>query len=131
MPGTSLFSARTSMGVGGYTLIRVHRLLLCRGTTYLNMSSLECELNLLRRDGPGSFDFVQAGNSISQRIFPPKRGVGGANDQQPSNPFWNIVWSFITRVPSAAQVACRAPKPIMLNTVRGFRGGFVINASLV
>ncbi|KAJ7165659.1 Neutral/alkaline nonlysosomal ceramidase [Mycena crocata] len=49
-------------------------------------------------DGPGSFDFVQGDNSTSQ------------------NPLWNIVKSFITPIPSAAQVACQAPKPILLNT---------------
>ncbi|KAJ7802418.1 Neutral/alkaline nonlysosomal ceramidase [Mycena olivaceomarginata] len=49
-------------------------------------------------DGPGSFDFTQGDNSSSQ------------------NPFWNIVKSFITPPPSAAQVACQAPKPILLNT---------------
>ncbi|KAJ7683523.1 Neutral/alkaline nonlysosomal ceramidase [Mycena rosella] len=49
-------------------------------------------------DGPGSFDFVQGDNSTSQ------------------NPFWEIVKSFITPIPSAAQVACQAPKPILLNT---------------
>ncbi|KAJ6579640.1 ceramidase [Mycena vulgaris] len=49
-------------------------------------------------DGPGSFDFVQGDNSTSQ------------------NPFWDIVKSVITPIPSAAQVACQAPKPILLNT---------------
>ncbi|KAJ7476883.1 Neutral/alkaline nonlysosomal ceramidase [Mycena galericulata] len=49
-------------------------------------------------DGPGSFDFVQGDNSTSQ------------------NPLWDIVKSFITPIPSAAQVACQAPKPILLNT---------------
>ncbi|KAJ7775713.1 Neutral/alkaline nonlysosomal ceramidase [Mycena maculata] len=49
-------------------------------------------------DGPGSFDFVQGDNSTTQ------------------NPFWDIVKSFITPIPSAAQVACQAPKPILLNT---------------
>ncbi|KAJ7618532.1 Neutral/alkaline nonlysosomal ceramidase [Roridomyces roridus] len=49
-------------------------------------------------DGPGAFDFVQGDNSTSQ------------------NPLWEIVKSFITPIPSAAQVACQAPKPILLNT---------------
>ncbi|KAJ7661420.1 Neutral/alkaline nonlysosomal ceramidase [Mycena polygramma] len=49
-------------------------------------------------DGPGSFDFVQGDNSTSQ------------------NPFWDIVKSVITPIPSAAQVACQYPKPILLNT---------------
>ncbi|KAJ7062780.1 Neutral/alkaline nonlysosomal ceramidase [Mycena amicta] len=49
-------------------------------------------------DGPGSFDFVQGDNSTSQ------------------NPLWEIVKSVITPIPSAAQVACQAPKPILLNT---------------
>jgi len=49
-------------------------------------------------DGPGSFDFVQGDNSTVQ------------------NPLWDIVKSVITPIPSAAQVACQAPKPILLNT---------------
>ncbi|KAJ7124486.1 Neutral/alkaline nonlysosomal ceramidase [Mycena epipterygia] len=49
-------------------------------------------------DGPGSFDFVQGDNSTTQ------------------NPLWDIVKSFITPIPSAAQVACQFPKPILLNT---------------
>ncbi|KAJ7196939.1 Neutral/alkaline nonlysosomal ceramidase [Mycena pura] len=49
-------------------------------------------------DGPGSFDFVQGDNSTQQ------------------NPFWDLVKSFITPIPSAVQVACQAPKPILLNT---------------
>ncbi|KAF7354597.1 Neutral ceramidase [Mycena sanguinolenta] len=49
-------------------------------------------------DGPGSFDFVQGDNSTSQ------------------NPLWEIVKSFITPIPSAEQVACQYPKPILLNT---------------
>ncbi|KAF8177747.1 Neutral/alkaline non-lysosomal ceramidase-domain-containing protein [Mycena galopus ATCC 62051] len=40
-------------------------------------------------DGPGSFDFVQGDNSTSQ------------------NPLWEIVKSFITPIPSAAQTACQ------------------------
>ncbi|KAJ6544353.1 Neutral/alkaline nonlysosomal ceramidase [Mycena capillaripes] len=49
-------------------------------------------------DGPGSFDFVQGDNSTSQ------------------NPLWDIVKSFITPIPTAQQVACQFPKPILLNT---------------
>ncbi|KAJ6578582.1 Neutral/alkaline nonlysosomal ceramidase [Mycena sp. CBHHK59/15] len=49
-------------------------------------------------DGPGAFDFVQGDNSTSQ------------------NPFWEIVKNFVTPAPSAAQIACQAPKPILLNT---------------
>ncbi|KAJ7740568.1 Neutral/alkaline nonlysosomal ceramidase [Mycena metata] len=49
-------------------------------------------------DGPGSFDFVQGDNSTTQ------------------NPLWEIVKSFITPIPSAAQTACQFPKPILLNT---------------
>ncbi|KAJ7815949.1 Neutral/alkaline nonlysosomal ceramidase [Mycena olivaceomarginata] len=49
-------------------------------------------------DGPGSFDFVQGDNSTSQ------------------NPLWDIVKSVITPIPSAEQVACQFPKPILLNT---------------
>ncbi|KAJ6473129.1 Neutral/alkaline nonlysosomal ceramidase [Mycena sanguinolenta] len=49
-------------------------------------------------DGPGSFDFVQGDNSTSQ------------------NPLWEIVKSFITPIPTAEQVACQFPKPILLNT---------------
>ncbi|KAJ7983174.1 Neutral/alkaline nonlysosomal ceramidase [Mycena polygramma] len=49
-------------------------------------------------DGPGSFDFVQGDNSTTQ------------------NPFWEIVKSAITPIPTPAQVACQYPKPILLNT---------------
>ncbi|KAJ7766995.1 Neutral/alkaline nonlysosomal ceramidase [Mycena maculata] len=49
-------------------------------------------------DGPGAFDFVQGDNKTSQ------------------NPFWEIVKAFVTPEPSAAQKACQAPKPILLNT---------------
>ncbi|KAJ7066898.1 Neutral/alkaline nonlysosomal ceramidase [Mycena belliarum] len=49
-------------------------------------------------DGPGALDFIQGDNSTSQ------------------NPLWEIVKSFITPIPSAAQTACQAPKPILLNT---------------
>eukprot|EP00898_Chlorokybus_atmophyticus_P004720 jgi/Chlat1/5249/Chrsp33S05010 len=46
-------------------------------------------------DGPGAFDFKQG-------------DVHG-------NPFWNVVRSFI-KAPSAAQVKCHAPKPVLLDT---------------
>lgn len=47
-------------------------------------------------DGPGALDFVQ-------------------NDPgAPSNPFWNIVGSAIAP-PSAKQLACQWPKPVLLN----------------
>ncbi|KAL5121413.1 hypothetical protein ACEQ8H_000484 [Pleosporales sp. CAS-2024a] len=47
-------------------------------------------------DGPGAFDFVQ-------------------NDPgAPTNPFWNIVGSAIAP-PSAKQIACQYPKPVLLN----------------
>lgn len=47
-------------------------------------------------DGPGAFDFVQ-------------------NDPgAPSNPFWNVVGSAIAP-PSAKQIKCQQPKPILLN----------------
>ncbi|CAK5278266.1 unnamed protein product [Mycena citricolor] len=49
-------------------------------------------------DGPGAFDFIQGDNSTSQ------------------NPLWEIVKSAVTPIPSAAQVACQFPKPILLNT---------------
>ncbi|KAF7316474.1 Neutral ceramidase [Mycena indigotica] len=49
-------------------------------------------------DGPGAFDFVQGDNSTSQ------------------NPLWEIVKGAVTPSPSAAQIACHAPKPILLNT---------------
>ncbi|KAJ6566570.1 Neutral/alkaline nonlysosomal ceramidase [Mycena capillaripes] len=49
-------------------------------------------------DGPGAFDFVQGDNKTSQ------------------NPFWELVKVFITPAPSAEQVACQLPKPILLNT---------------
>ncbi|KII95439.1 hypothetical protein PLICRDRAFT_48400 [Plicaturopsis crispa FD-325 SS-3] len=50
-------------------------------------------------DGPGAFDFVQGDNS---------------SDSQ--NPFWEIVKGAVTPYPSAAQIACQYPKPILLNT---------------
>ncbi|KAJ3969998.1 Neutral/alkaline nonlysosomal ceramidase [Lentinula raphanica] len=50
-------------------------------------------------DGPGAFDFIQ-----------------GDNSSQPQNPFWEIVKDFVTPAPSAAQIACQNPKPILLNT---------------
>ncbi|KAF9041756.1 Neutral/alkaline nonlysosomal ceramidase [Hymenopellis radicata] len=50
-------------------------------------------------DGPGAFDFVQGDNS---------------SDSQ--NPFWEIVKGAVTPLPSAAQIACQDPKPILLNT---------------
>ncbi|KAL0572394.1 hypothetical protein V5O48_009572 [Marasmius crinis-equi] len=49
-------------------------------------------------DGPGAFDFVQ-----------------GDNDTQSQNPLWEIVKGVVTPFPSAAQVACQSPKPILLN----------------
>ncbi|KAJ7144716.1 ceramidase [Mycena crocata] len=49
-------------------------------------------------DGPGAFDFVQGDNKTSQ------------------NPFWEIVKVFITPAPPEEQIACQAPKPILLNT---------------
>jgi neutral ceramidase len=48
-------------------------------------------------DGPGAFDFTQ--------------GDSGA----PDNPLWTAV-SGLLRVPTAAQVACQVPKPILLDT---------------
>ncbi|KAF8959977.1 Neutral/alkaline nonlysosomal ceramidase [Flammula alnicola] len=50
-------------------------------------------------DGPGAFDFVQ-----------------GDNSSTPQNPFWEIVKGVVTPLPSAAQIACQDPKPILLNT---------------
>ncbi|KIK60282.1 hypothetical protein GYMLUDRAFT_43572 [Collybiopsis luxurians FD-317 M1] len=50
-------------------------------------------------DGPGAFDFIQ-----------------GDNSSQPQNPFWELVKNFVTPPPSAAQIACQDPKPILLNT---------------
>jgi neutral ceramidase len=49
-------------------------------------------------DGPGAFDFTQGDNRTSQ------------------NPFWEIVKGAVTPNPSAEQVACHTPKPILLNT---------------
>ena len=45
-------------------------------------------------DGPGAFDFTQGTNS--------------------SNPFWNTISRLISK-PSPQDVACHAPKPILLN----------------
>lgn len=47
-------------------------------------------------DGPGLFDFKQGTTS--------------------GNPFWDIVKGAVTPEPSAEQIACHAPKPILLNT---------------
>jgi hypothetical protein len=49
-------------------------------------------------DGPGLFDFKQGTTS--------------------GNAFWDIVKGAVTPEPSPEQVACHAPKPILLNTVR-------------
>jgi len=46
-------------------------------------------------DGPGAFDFTQGTNS--------------------SNPFWNAVAGLLSK-PTKEQIACQAPKPILLNT---------------
>lgn len=47
-------------------------------------------------DGPGMFDFTQGTNSTSK------------------NPFWNFIAHFLS-APSAEQVKCQHPKPILLN----------------
>ncbi|KAF7300950.1 Neutral ceramidase [Mycena indigotica] len=49
-------------------------------------------------DGPGALDFIQGDNATTQ------------------NPLWEIVKGFVTPLPNAAQRACHAPKPILLNT---------------
>lgn len=49
-------------------------------------------------DGPGAFDFTQ--------------GDSGTPD---ANPLWSVVKAFIKQ-PSAEQIACQAPKPILLDT---------------
>jgi neutral ceramidase len=46
--------------------------------------------------GPGQFDFYQG--------------------QTSPNPLWNIAGAIVTKTPSKAQIACQAPKPILLNT---------------
>jgi len=46
-------------------------------------------------DGPGMFDFTQGSNV---------------------NPFWEVVKGALTPNPTAAEKACQAPKPILLNT---------------
>jgi len=48
-------------------------------------------------DGPGDFDFVQGTNSTS------------------TNPYWNFIAQFLSE-PTAQEIACQAPKPILLNT---------------
>ena len=48
-------------------------------------------------DGPGAFDFSQGTTT--------------------SNPLWNAVRDFIAE-PTAADIACQAPKPIFLATGR-------------
>lgn len=47
-------------------------------------------------DGPGAFDFKQN------------------NSGSPNNPLWSVVGNLV-HVPSAGQVACQAPKPILLD----------------
>jgi neutral ceramidase len=46
-------------------------------------------------DGPGMFNFVQATNT--------------------TNPFWNAISGFLSK-PTKEEIACQAPKPILLNT---------------
>eukprot|EP01112_Ceratiomyxa_fruticulosa_P008704 TRINITY_DN2257_c0_g1_i1.p1 TRINITY_DN2257_c0_g1~~TRINITY_DN2257_c0_g1_i1.p1 ORF type:complete len:572 (+),score=125.15 TRINITY_DN2257_c0_g1_i1:57-1718(+) len=46
-------------------------------------------------DGPGAFDFYQG-------------------DNKTSNPFWNFISTFIAK-PTPQQIACQAPKPILLD----------------
>jgi neutral ceramidase len=48
-------------------------------------------------DGPGDFDFTQGTNSTS------------------TNPYWNFIGHFLSD-PTAEQVKCQYPKPILLNT---------------
>jgi len=48
-------------------------------------------------DGPGLFNFEQGTTT--------------------GNPFWDLVKQAVTPDPSPEQVACHAPKPILLNTV--------------
>eukprot|EP01092_Planopodium_desertum_P014681 TRINITY_DN7499_c0_g1_i1.p1 TRINITY_DN7499_c0_g1~~TRINITY_DN7499_c0_g1_i1.p1 ORF type:complete len:496 (+),score=51.86 TRINITY_DN7499_c0_g1_i1:78-1490(+) len=48
-------------------------------------------------DGPGEFNFEQGTNSTS------------------TNAYWNFIGQFLSE-PSAAEKACQAPKPILLNT---------------
>ncbi|KAI0820986.1 Neutral/alkaline nonlysosomal ceramidase [Irpex lacteus] len=50
-------------------------------------------------DGPGAFDFIQ-----------------GDNSSTPQNPFWELVKGAVTPLPSAEQIACQHPKPILLNS---------------
>ena len=47
-------------------------------------------------DGPGMFSFVQGSNSTKD------------------NPFFNFIAHFLSN-PSKAEIACQAPKPILLN----------------
>ena len=46
-------------------------------------------------DGPGDFNFIQGENN--------------------TNPFWNIITNILKK-PTEEQIACHAPKPILLDT---------------
>uniref|UniRef100_A0A6V3PGQ6 Neutral ceramidase n=1 Tax=Lotharella globosa TaxID=91324 RepID=A0A6V3PGQ6_9EUKA len=80
--------------------------------TYLRMPGLKVHLNETHSvglckpamgysfaagttDGPGMFNFIQSSNS--------------------SNPFWNIISHAIAK-PSKEQIACQAPKPILIDS---------------
>lgn len=80
--------------------------------TYVDMSKVEVQVNATTKvktckpamgysfaagttDGPGAFNFRQGSNS--------------------TNPFWRLVSDFL-KTPSAEQVACQRPKPILLDT---------------
>ena len=66
-------------------------------------------------DGPGMFDFVQGMPLEAMRLVRLtvrlSRMCAGTNT---SNPFWNAI-SHVLSAPTAAQIACHAPKPILLN----------------
>ncbi|CAG2240357.1 ASAH2 [Mytilus edulis] len=80
--------------------------------SYVDMTKVEVQLNATTKvktckpamgysfaagttDGPGAFNFEQGSNS--------------------TNPFWNLISSFL-KAPTAEQIACHKPKPILLDT---------------
>ena len=67
-------------------------------------------------DGPGAFDFTQVCHQVYYYKAPSTYAwlciLQGTNS---SNPFWDFVAGII-KSPSEEQVACHAPKPILLDT---------------
>ncbi|TFK19427.1 ceramidase [Coprinopsis marcescibilis] len=83
-----------------YMAMDKHRFTLPNGTTVSTCSAaLGFSFAGGTTDGPGAFDFTQ-----------------GTNSSQPRNVFWDIVKGAVTPTPSAEQIRCHHPKPILLNS---------------